>query len=57
MEDRIRSDSEELGRNSQLGASALIEVGNHHRKGVPKPLEALLRSNHEDASRSTFHHS
>jgi len=35
-------DSEELVRNSELPASALIEVGSDHRLADPEPLEAML---------------
>ncbi len=38
------ANSEELVRNSELPASALIEVGNDHRLADPEPLEAMLRA-------------
>jgi alpha-beta hydrolase superfamily lysophospholipase len=38
------ADSEELVRNSELPASALIEVGNDHRLAHPEPLDAMLRA-------------
>jgi hypothetical protein len=38
------ADSAELVKNSGLPASALIEVGDDHRRADPEPLEALLRA-------------
>ena len=38
------ADSEELVRNSDLPASALIEVGSDHRLADPEPLEAMLNA-------------
>jgi hypothetical protein len=38
------ADSEELVRNSDLPASALIKVGNDHRLADPEPLERMLRA-------------
>jgi hypothetical protein len=38
------ADSEELVRNSELPASALIEVGNDHRLAAPEPLAAMLKA-------------
>jgi alpha-beta hydrolase superfamily lysophospholipase len=38
------ADSEELVRNSQLPASALVEVGGDHRLADPAPLEAMLQA-------------
>jgi hypothetical protein len=37
-------DSEELVRNSELPASALIEVGSDHRLADPEPLVAMLKA-------------
>jgi hypothetical protein len=36
------ADSEELVRNSELPASALIQVGRDHRLADQEPLEAML---------------
>src|SRR5947209_13102432 len=38
------ADSEELVRNSQLPASALVEVGDDHRLADPEPLAVMLRA-------------
>ena len=38
------ADSEELFRNSQLPAVALVEVGNDHRLADPEPLAKMLRA-------------
>ena len=37
-------DSEELVKNSDLPASALIEVGTDHRLADPEPLEAMMKA-------------
>ena len=38
------ADSEELVRNSNLPAAALVEVGNDHRLADPEPLAAMRRA-------------
>jgi alpha-beta hydrolase superfamily lysophospholipase len=38
------ADSEELVRNSNLPATALVEVGNDHRLADPEPLAAMRRA-------------
>jgi alpha-beta hydrolase superfamily lysophospholipase len=38
------ANSEELVRNSQLPATALIEIGNDHRLADPEPLERMLQA-------------
>jgi alpha-beta hydrolase superfamily lysophospholipase len=43
------ADSEELMRNSELPATALIEVGSDHRLADPQPLAAMLRACEEYA--------
>jgi hypothetical protein len=48
------ADSEELVRNSQLPAEALIEVGTDHRLADKEPLAAMLRACESAASIGFF---
>jgi len=46
------ADSEELIRNSDLPAAALIEIGTDHRLADPEPLQAMLKACEADPSRA-----